>query len=1511
MLTKENIQDIFILTPMQEAMFYHSLLQPEAVTYFEQVAFRQRGKLRTETVRDSFNILLQRYEVLRAVFVQKQTDRPIQVILKQREIDFYVEDIRGVEDQEAYINAYREQDKRRNFKLGKDVLMRVGVLQLKEAEYEIIWSWHHILIDAWCVGVLQDEFFAIYTSLCQGKVPQLPSVKPYKNYISWLMTQDRPSAAQYWQHYLQGFEGITDGKPEQQLPGEAITEQADIWLNTNITAALNAMAVKYRVTLNVIVKSLWGVLLSVLHGTQDAVFGTVVSGRPPVIEGVESMLGLFINTIPVRVRYEATQLFTDLLKQVQQDTLAAENFQFMALSDIMQAAERKQDLFDHIFLFQNFPVNISQEVAEETSAAILGDGLNLQPTGVSQDFYYPLNVFAIPGKSLQLLIKFDSNKYTPRYINTLLRYFHQLATQVAADETVTLSTLSLLDELERKAMMQLGQGEKVAYPNDLRALLHPDPRWAEHTAIDYLGLQLSYKELHEKANGLAVLLAGEYLAGPGTQVAIMCDRSKKMIVALLAVLKTGAAFVPLDPALPAGRKEQILSAAAVEMMITESSYLLDMSAYYSGKIFALDIELDAVEQQAAGPDMSGETAYILFTSGSTGTPKGVTIGVESFANYLHWCNRYYFNGAAGRHFPFFTPLTFDLTLTSIFTTLLRGDTLFIFNDEPADRLLQQIFTHPGINTIKLTPAHITILAHLPVSDTAISTAIVGGEALVTDQVQVLKKLNPAMRVFNEYGPTEATVGCIVKEVQVNDAVITIGRPIDNTFIYILDRYKKIVPVGVEGEIYIGGKALAKGYIGQSAFTGSAFMPDPFNPASGLYRTGDAGYWLPNGEVCCGGRLDEQLKVRGFRVEPAEIAIVLRACPHVRDAVVLPYTTANADIQLVAYICADGALQESILRETLLAQLPPYMMPAFFISIDEIPLTANGKVNRKGLPDPISRLADRELVAPRNATEAALLEIWKEVLQQTQLSVTDHFFEIGGHSLNATQIVVRIFRQLQVRIELKDLFEAATIAGLAALIAGMAVTENNIPLAAEQTYYPVSHPQKRLWMADKLQENALSYIIPKAYLLTGSLQENALQQAFADMLARHESLRTTFLSIAGSPVQQIHPAHTFRFRMRVTDVSTDPDGQTTIAAMMQAESQTPFQLHEGPLLRAQLVKTAPQQYLFLLTFHHIISDARSMEVFVKEMVSCYNARLMNESAVLPPLRIQYKDYAVWQQQQLSDLSLKAHRDYWLSRFEGVPDVLPLKGDFPRPVRRTYNGDSVFMELPAEAYQQLQSLIREQQCTLFTALLAVLKALLYRYTATTDITVGTVETGRIHPDLEDQVGFYMNLLALRTRFSPAAPFTELMQQVKTTVQEALQHQQYPFDLLLDDLQLKTDTGHFPLFDIVLSLQYKEDGGNAETMHGITVSGYNVEKKATIYDLILDITATQEQLFIDFTYNTDIFRKESITLMGERYLLLLNNILTQPLISLSDISLTAVPETTAAPVAAAAVPDFEFKF
>jgi amino acid adenylation domain-containing protein len=1016
-------------------------------------------------------------------------------------------------------------------------------------------------------------------------------------------------------------------------------------------------------------------------------------------------------------------------------------------------------------------------------------------------------------------------------------------------------------------------------------------------------LSLTYAELNARANRLARRLRALGV-GPEVLVGLCTGRSATMVVGLLAILKAGGAYVPLDPAYPGERIAFMLEDAEVSVLVTEEK-LRDQLPSGEARVVYLDSECEGSEPESSanleGGASAGNLAYVIYTSGSTGKPKGVQITHRALSNLLQSMRRILEISEQDALLAV-TTLSFDIAALEIFLPLIVGGRVELVDREVAvdgGRLVERL-QNPEVTYLQATPATWRMLLEAGWQGKPGLKMLCGGEALPRALADRLVDKGAAL--WNVYGPTETTIWSSACRVEVGEAPISIGRPIANTQFYVLDQRMRAVPVGVIGELYIGGMGLARGYRDRAGLTAERFVPDPFGTTLGgrLYRTGDLARWRGDGALECLGRVDHQVKIRGYRVELGEIEAALARHPGVREAAVAARGDGSGELSLAAYVVVRAGAEGNIvgeLRRWLQGVLPDYMVPSAYVSLESLPLTPNGKVDRQALPDPgRARLADSApFVPPRGPVEAALAEIWVELLGDRRIGVHDNFFECGGHSLMAIQLLARVRRMFDVEVPLDSFLNQPTLSRLAcfvelALAEGSASQSSPLVRVSRDGPLPASFAQQRLWFLDQLEPGLASYNIPAAVRLQGQLDISALEQALNEVVRRHEVLRTTLIAERGIPRPVI--AEKLDLPLIVVDISALPQNERESEALRRVyeEAARPFDLARGPLLRAALVRLSEREHVAILTMHHAISDGWSIGVLIRELSALYGSFLHGEASPLAELPIQYADYAAWQRSWLEDEGVEDQLAYWKGQLAGVPH-LDLPTDRPRPPVASHRGGQRSATLPRATLEGVRALGRAEGATLYITFLAAFQVLLHRYTSQEDIAVGSPIAGRNRPELEGLIGFFVNTLVLRGDLSGDPSFRELLRGMRRTAIAAYRHQDVPFEKLVSIIHSDRDSSRTPLFQVMFALQNVPNP--ALQAPALLVTPLELTSGTSKFDLTLFATEIADGLRLNLEYSTDLFDAASADRMLAHFQMLLQEIVANPDQSIGAISMLTPEE------------------
>jgi amino acid adenylation domain-containing protein len=1499
----EELEDLYPASPIQQGMLFHSLHGEDEGAYHNHVVYAFTQGLDPEAFENAWQHAVDRHSVLRTGFVWDVAPEPLQVVVRHARLPVEHLDWRNLADENAKqeaLRSYLSADRLRGFTFDRPPLMRLALIRRTEHSWWTVWSLHHAILDGSCQALLVQEVMTTYESLRRGETVAATPAPSYREYIQWSLQQDLSAAEKFWREYLRGVEEPT------RLP-EQVTDLADgvapygeqrFDLPASTLRALEQLARSQRVTLNTVIQGAWALLLRRYCDAADVVFGVTVSGRPQELIDGDPVLGVFINTMPLRVQMAPVDYLGDWLRNIQEINVELRHYEASPLVQIQGWSDIRPgtSLFDSVLVFQNY---LLDKAVQE-----YGSTFGIEAVDVEGWTNYPLTITVVPEERLTAIFSYDRRRLNDEIVRQIARHWTALLEGMIKKPDARLAELSILSDQERQQLLRdwcdyrrFGVGDQCL-PDLFETQVARAP---ERIALSDNGVDVTYRELDAKANQLAHYLSKRGV-GPDVKVGICLERSEKLLVAMLGVLKAGGAYVPLDPTYPPERLAYMLHDAQVPVVVTQGSLLADAANKQRSVIDLHGWESIGREpsEKPQVPRSVEQLAYVIYTSGSTGRPKGVMVRQAGAVNFL-LAMQDTLHLSSQDILAATTSISFDIALLEWFLPLTVGARVVVLGrdivvDGPR---LAQALGQRGVTVMQATPSGWRLLSNAesipPVR------VLCGGEAFPRELAS--KCLAQGLETWNLYGPTETTVWSMMGRVTDGDGAVPLGGPIANTQIYLLDSEANLVPIGVPGELYIGGDGVARGYWQRPDLTAERFIPDPFGtkPGQRLYRTGDQARYQPDGTLQFLGRRDHQVKIRGYRIELGEIEARILRHPAAREVVVVAREDRPGDKRLVAYVVREGAAPEAgVLRSFVAEALPDYMVPSAVMFLDALPLTPNGKIDRKALPTPEDgEPSSREGVA-RTAVQEILAGMWEEILGAKHVGIHDNFFELGGHSLLATQLVSKIRSSFQIELPLRSLFEAPTVEALGAVIERARTGLDQASPAALMPVarggpLPLSFAQQRLWFLSQMEPDGWSYNLSFALRLAGVLDAAALIGSFERVIARHETLRTTFQEIDGEPVQVIGSVGAFS--LPVDDVSGLPGDQRDEAVRESAsrEVRRPFRLDQDRPIRARLLRLADQEHVLLVTLHHIAADAWSMTLLAHEVAVFYRALVERAADGLPPLPIQYADFAGWQRQRLQGQVLDEHLAYWKQRLGVNPPVLKLPTDRPRPAMQTFRGARHLFTVPAEHAERLRALSRKQGVTLFMTLLAAFNALLYRTTGQEDILIGTDVANRNREETEGLIGFFVNLLPLRSDLSGNPTFQDLLAQVRRTALEAYAHQDLPFEKMVEALKLKRDLGSNPLVQALLVLQNVPPP--SMELPGLEVGAIEFESEVARFDLGLFMEDDVEGMTGVWKYSTDLFDASTIAGLSERFVTLLGSIAAHPEIRLSMIEIVSHTEKESA--------------
>ncbi|GAB3467271.1 non-ribosomal peptide synthetase [Actinophytocola sediminis] len=1524
-MTAPPIDDVLPLSPLQEGLLFHAQLADGPDVYVGQLSADLDGDLTAGTLRRACAELLVRHANLRAFFRQGRQGQPLQVIPRAVELPWREVDLTGVpaEHHRRRLAELAEDDLARGFDLRRPPLLRFLLVRLGPRRHRFVVTSHHILWDGWSFPVLMDELFRLYA--LGGDGAGLPPVTPYRDYLRWLAARDSAAAETAWRMALAEVEEPTLLAAATNHDTPTLPDRHTVSLPPGLTSALARTARACGVTVNTVVQGAWAFLLGRLAGRDDVVFGTTVSGRPADLDGVESMVGLFINTVPVRVRLDGAEPVAALLARLQDEQSALTPHQYLGLAHIQRVAGL-DTLFDTHLTFENYPMNDDVLATMSVAPGLTVSGVDGEGR---DDTHYPLALVVFPGDDLIVRASYQPAAFDRAEVELIVRRLTHVLAQLAEDVDRPVRELTGLLPGERAELLTAGGlGDRTAAPD---ATLHGEiadqvARTPDAIAVEYGPDRLTYRELDRWANGVAHRLR-RLGVGPDVPVGVRLDRSLELIVGLLGVLKAGGCVLPIETDAPDARQLDVLADAGAP------ACLVNRGAPVPAGAAVEFVEVDRCAADSPPPAaVAGEHLVSLYyTSGSTGRPKGVASTHGGWVNRMWWMQRVY-RLRPDEAVLQKTTMVFDDSAVECFWPLMVGarvvlippglhrDPAAIRDAAIANRVAVVQFV-PSMLTLFLdclTPEHTAELA-------SVRHVVSSGEALKPDVVAAFRDRLGGATLHNQWGATEVSIDSTERSCGPVDAgaagSVSVGRPITGNQVHVLDEWLSPVPTGVPGDLYIGGIGLARGYHGDPARTADRFVADPFAPGLRLYRTGDRGVRQADGGIVFLGRVDDQVKIRGMRVEPGEVEVVLGDCPGVGQVVVIAReVVAGAGRGLVAYVVPAGEVTPAGVREFAAARLPGYMVPVAVVVLDAFPLTVSGKVDRRALPAPdVSSSVVTVGRAPRDPRADVLCGLFADVLGLPAVGVDDSFFDIGGHSLLATRLVSRIRAVLSVELPLRTLFEAPTVALLAERLAGgTGDTPRPAPGAMPRPpVVPLSFAQQRLWFLNRMAgPDDGTYNIPVALRLTGDLDVPALRAALADVRDRHEALRTIFTEVDGEPTQVI--LDTPAPALDVVDLAPE-----VAAEVVAAECVRGFDLAVDPPLRARLFRLAADRHVLVLVLHHIAGDGWSLTPLARDLGAAYTARRAGAAPDWAPLPMQYADYTLWQRELLGtehdqDSVLSAQVRFWREHLDGLPAELALPVDRPRPAVASHAGGQVEFDTGADLHRALADLARRHGVTVFMVVQAGLSVLLSRLGAGEDIPLGTPVAGRTDEAFDDLVGFFVNTLVLRTDLSGDPTFLELLDRVRARDIAAYAHQDVPFERLVEVLNPVRSLARQPLFQVMLAFDNNAEIGLE--LPGLTVAVEPAGTDVAKFDLSVTFTdrrgadGAPAGLAGSVDYAADLFDRDTVEALAGWLVRVLERVTAAPDTRVTDIDLLtpadrdrvlAAWNPAATPVSAATLP------
>ncbi|MBT6225659.1 MAG: amino acid adenylation domain-containing protein, partial [Candidatus Scalindua sp.] len=1473
----------FPLSFSQERLWFLDQMVKDNTAYNVPIAVRLKGSLDVSALEQGIHEIIKRHKILRTSFPSKD-GKPVQVIFDSLRPPIDIVDLQSYQNGERLKRVVDlcTVDVQTPFNLACLPLIRVKLFLLGKTDNVLFINLHHIITDGWSTGIFFREWSNVYQGFLNNTRFPLPDLSiQYADFAFWqrekLNKENLKSSIDYWEKQL------LDSPPLLELPYDRPRPPAQTFngaalhfhIEYSLTRKLNHLARESNSSLFMVLASAFNILLFRYSNQDDILIGIPSANRNR--KEVEQLIGFFVNTLVLRTNLSDNPVFTELLNRVRQTTLDAYAHQDLPFEQLVEELHPERVL-SHTPYFQVMLAMQNASVDFPNIPDLTLIPLELERSTAKFDLTFE---FAETESGLSGLCEYNTDLFDGATITRMVEHFQILLNGVADNPHQKISELPLLNKEEQKKILIDWNATQTEYPDKLcihqvfekQASLTPYA-----VAVEFGDEQVTYSQVNVRANKLAYHLI-DMGVGPEVPVGIYLEKSIEMIVSFLAVLKAGGAYIPLDPDYPVERLLFMIGDSGMRLIITQRNVSISLPQN-TAHLVCLDNDQDGFSpdrvENPVNTVMHENLAYVIYTSGTTGKPKGVMVSHKGLVNLGGALGRAYYVKADSR-FLLFASFSFDASVAEIIMTFYAGATLILGTRSelmPGTDLAQMLDKYK-VTHVVLPPSGLTVMPKVTLA--ALQSLVVAGE---TCSPVLAEEWANQYRFVNAYGPTEATVCVASYEYKADSAKLPIGRPIDNTRLYILDRNLTPVPVGVSGELYIAGIGLARGYLNLQELTAEKFIPDPFSHDSGsrLYKTGDLASYLSDGNIEILGRLDQQVKIRGFRIEPGEIESVLSEHQGVKECAVTIEQDKSGSNLLSAYYV--GFAQSSEIREYLKTKLPDYMIPAFFIIIDRMPLTSNGKIDRNKLLLQERSLihSETEYIAPDTSTEEMLALIWSEVMDVEVIGSNSDFFDIGGHSLLATQVVSRIRKCFSVDFSVRRLFELPVLSDMSKEIDAKhresTLKLSPITAVGRKGKLPLSFAQERLWFLDKLIPDSPFYTIPLAIRINGSLKIDVLEKCFNEIIRRHEALRTTFPTINGIAVQAIAPVKHMPLTIKDLNHLSDDMQTKEVERAVFKEFSLAFDLAEDPLIRFSLMKLKPSKHVLLLTMHHIVSDGWSMGIFVKELTELYKAFSKDMKSSLPELPVQYADFAAWQRNAL-DIEPQLH--YWKNQLSELP-VLKLPLDYSRPDVQTFRGKTERFEVDHVVTKSLNELAAKSGCSLFMVLLGAFSTLLSRYTNQDDIVIGAPIANRNYPEIESLIGFFVNTQALRCDLSGNPNFLELLSRIKQTAFDAYANQDIPFEKLVEELHPERDMSRNPLMQVTMALQ-NAPMPSGEVLPGLNISSLDFDPETVRFDIEFHIWEIEGKLKCNFIYSVDLFKNDTVKRMIRHFLTLVNSVVKNP--------------------------------
>ncbi|MEK5408521.1 amino acid adenylation domain-containing protein [Paenibacillus sp. FSL W8-0439] len=1489
-LDKSNVEDIYRLTPLQEGMLFHYLTDVEHEQYFEQLSLNISGTIKTDVFQRAWNIVAENNEILRTVFRWTKLEKPLQIVLKKVELPIKIIDLSmlDMDDQCRELDGQKFAERQQKIDIST-APFKITLCKLSDDKYEMIISNHHIIYDGWSNGIILNEFFENYNDLYSGKQPEKKTKTKFKDFVKYIGAREKQTQQSYWENYLAGFNTVTPLPVDNKVRTKyRKLNKISYVFSENEINKINGFLKTHRITSAALFSCAWGILLQKYNNLNDVLFGMAVSGRPSAIKGIEDMVGLFINTLPVRVHSDSDVTVLDLMKRNNTTLIDHDEYSSTPLSDINSYRKSGEgSFFNSILVLENYPLNAKIMSGEYQ--------LKVNSFSIQEMTNFDLSLQVLFHDGLELLVHYEDSMFASGTMERLVGYFIHIIHQAIEVSSSRIDQFMIYTEAEKTSILSyLNENVHTLVPKNQtlqQVLFQSFDANQDRIAIEFLDYKVSYRELDIKSNKIASELMSRGIEKEAF-VGILLDSKVDLIICMIGILKAGCAFVPIDVTYPRERIRTMLETTNTKYIFTDDRNIGLLHGFDNEiRIINVDTQVGEAQHYLQRPQQSydsNDRTYVFFTSGSTGTPKAVIGRNESLLHFVDWEIREFHITKEVKVSQFTSPCHNPL-LRDVFVPLCAGGTICVPDSKEmildSDRLMEWI-EKTYVSLIHCTPSLFKLINGSSLTANkypSLKNVLLAGERTVPkDLVSWYDIIGERIQLVSLYGQTETTLAKVFYRIKPADSMkdnIPIGKPMNGVRVAIMDSNAQLCPQGFKGEICIRTPYRSLGYYNNVALNREKFIVNPYrdDPADIIYRTGDLGRFLPDGNIEFLGRIDRQIKIRGFRIELNEVENAILVHGKVKEASVIAKENSQGNTYLCAYLVLfqDNEMNEKRVLEDirhLIAQkLPDYMIPQYLIPIDRMPMNLNGKLDYKLLPEP----KQLEYVAPENEVERMVAELWCEILEVDQVGRNDRFLEIGGHSLNVMSLIFKVLQQFKVELPLTEVFKNISVADLALFINNSKQNEfsNVIEAVEKREYYPQSSTQRGMFILNQLQKENTFYNIPYVATIEGQLDIQRFNHAFESLIKRHESLRTSFHYVNGEPVQRVADDASVNLEV-VNDAEADIDSAIK-------EFIRPFDLEAAPLMRVKLISIRPNKYYLLFDIHHIISDGVSMTIIIRDLLRLYHGE------ELAPLRVHYKDYVEWKNKMNASSFNSEQEQYWLNVFNKPVERLMMQTDFPRPSNVSYDGNVVKFILPKSLTNKLNDLSKQFNCTLFMIFLSSFNLLLHKYTQQEDIVVGVPILGRTNPDTENVVGAFINLLAMRNAISPNRSFADFLMQVKDNSMKAFTHQEYSFEDLVSKLNLHRDMSRQPIFDLLFVMQNM--GSSRIEMESVSVEPYEIKRTTSKYDISLLIIEQNNELFMELEYAVHLFKESTINQLGKHFLEILGYVIVNPNQSISEIKLS----------------------